>query len=291
MFHRRIISKKNGDGENPFLLTFSDFMASLLAIFILVLIVTLIELNRKQAALDDQKAKITAENNALISEIQKSVEEIDRLQDSIKTAIMDVSRRENLLTTMLVGIQKDLELQDIEVVVDKTGTIHVPEKQLGFPTGQYQIPSDKRDNALKVGQALLKALQDPANSALLDTVFIEGHTDSTDNRNEMGNWRLSTDRAAWLWLFWTNKPGSLAALKTLRTQTGKSLIGVSGYADTRSTHQPVDATKLPDDRPEDRRIDIRFTLVSSEKQSLEGLKDKVRQVSDKTKALKGKLEK
>jgi len=46
---------------------------------------------------------------------------------------------------------------------------------------------------------------------------------------------------------------------------------------------------LHDDRPEDRRIDIRFTLVSSEKQSLEGLQENLQQMREKTDALIRKL--
>jgi hypothetical protein len=37
MFRRNKKVRAHSEGENPFLLTFSDFMASLLAIFILVL--------------------------------------------------------------------------------------------------------------------------------------------------------------------------------------------------------------------------------------------------------------
>jgi hypothetical protein len=56
---------------------------------------------------------------------------------------------------------------------------------------------------------------------------------------------------------------------------------VSGYADTRSTHGLLDGQELKKDRSEDRRIDIRFTLVSSEKQSLEGLSENLKQMGEK----------
>ena len=49
MFRKRPgITRGNGDEENPFLLSFSDLMASLLAIFILALVVMMIQLHLKK---------------------------------------------------------------------------------------------------------------------------------------------------------------------------------------------------------------------------------------------------
>lgn len=47
---RRVQRPTNAQGEeeNPFLLSFSDLMASLLAIFILALIVMMVQLHRKK---------------------------------------------------------------------------------------------------------------------------------------------------------------------------------------------------------------------------------------------------
>jgi hypothetical protein len=72
-------------------------------------------------------------------------------------------------------------------------------------------------------------------------------------------------------------------------QPPKPLISVSGYADTRSTHGTLQGQGVNDDRPEDRRIDIRFTLVSSEKRNLEGVYENLKQMSEKTNALIRKL--
>ena len=51
----------------------------------------------------------------------------------------------------------------------------------------------------------------------------------------------------------------------------------------------LDGQTLQNDRPEDRRIDIRFTLVSSEKLSLEGLQENLKQMREKTDTLIRKL--
>ena len=299
MFRRRQKPKKAGEGENPFLLTFSDFMASLLAIFILVLIVTLIELEKKKDALKKQEEKLKEQVDAITvtkGELLKSLEEIQKFQGSIASSLEGVSLRERALSVMLKGIQDDLKERGIEIVLAENGTVlRIPEQQLQFALGKYEIPLAHTGPASAIGRALLQALSKAENRTLLDTVFVEGHTDSVPNSREMGNWGLSTYRAISLWNFWTDKPGELLALKNLRTLPSdpkipaKLLISVSGYADTRSTHGLLDGLTLKNDRAEDRRIDIRFTLVSSEKQSLEGLREKLKAMSDKTNSLIEKL--
>lgn len=292
MFRRRHVTKKAGEGENPFLLTFSDFMASLLAIFILVLIVTLIELEKKKDDLRKQQDAISVTKGELL----KSLEDIQTVQDRIASSLQGVSQRERSLTAMLEGIQNNLSERGIEIVLAENGTVlRIPEQQLQFALGKYEIPPVHSSPASAIGQALLQALSKGENQTLLDTVFVEGHTDSVPNSREMGNWGLSTYRAISLWNFWTDKPGELAALKTLRTlpadpkTPAKLLISVSGYADTRSTHGLLDGQTLKNDRSEDRRIDIRFTMVSSEKQNLEGLQENMKRMREKTDALIRKL--
>jgi flagellar motor protein MotB len=292
MFRRRQIPKKSGEGENPFLLTFSDFMASLLAIFILVLIVTLIELNRKKDDLRKREAEISVAKDELL----KSLEDIQNVQDDIAGSLQGVSLRERALSVMLKGIQRNLAERGIEIVLAENGTVlRIPEEQLQFALGKYEIPSPYREPASAIGQALLLALSNEENRTLLDTVFVEGHTDSVPNSREMGNWGLSTYRAIALWNFWTVEPGDLVELKSLHTLPAdpkaptKPLISVSGYSDTRSTHGLLAGQQLKDDRSEDRRIDIRFTLVSSEKKSLEGLRENMKQMREKTDVLIRKL--
>lgn len=304
MFRRRQIPKKSGEGENPFLLTFSDFMASLLAIFILVLIVTLIELDKKKDDLRRQEIEIAAakeslkkkENEISVAkdDLLKSLESIQTVQESIASSLQGVSHRERALAGMLEGIQTELKQRGIEIILAENA-FHIPERQLQFALGKYEIPTAYTEAANTIGQVLLQYLSKPENQTLLDTVFVEGHTDSVPNSREMGNWGLSTYRAISLWNFWTDKPGGLSALKALRTAptdpqiAAKPLISVSGYADTRSTHGLLDGRALKDDRSEDRRIDIRFTLMSSEKQSLEGLQENMKQMREKTDALIQKL--
>jgi flagellar motor protein MotB len=200
---------------------------------------------------------------------------------------------------MLEEIQKDLEEQGIEVIVTENGTVlRIPEKALSFELNRFEIQGQYRPAANLIGAALLKALRQEQNRQILDTVFIEGHTDAVPNRGEMGNWGLSTYRAISLWLYWTEEPGLHAELKDLRSLArngGKGerpLISASGYAETRPTGvmPPEDLRNGDPGNPADRRIDIRFTLASQEKKDLTGLQEKLDQMRAKTGDLIEKLE-
>jgi flagellar motor protein MotB len=292
MFARRKPVKSSAGEENPFVLSFSDLMACLLAIFILALIVTMLELQKRKEELlrEQEKIKIT------LVELVDSLQEIQTIQSNISSALDGVSQRERSLSAMLDGIQKDLKERGVEVIVAENGSVlRIPEQGLSFALGKYDIPTAFEPNAKAIGEALAHAMEQESNRRMLDTVFIEGHTDAVQNSREMGNWGLSAYRAISLWNYWTLKPGELSRMKDLHNlpsnpeQRPRRLVSVSGYAETRSTHSPEIAAALKPDRPEDRRIDIRFTLSASEKKNLEDLQDDLKAMKSKTDALIDKL--
>lgn len=319
MFRRKTEqSPKNGEEENPFLLSFSDLMASLLAIFILALVVMMIQLHLQKRKLEEdrknivvireQYEKMLKEKEALenernrirvvLEELRKSLNEIETTQSEVAAALDGVGLREKSLAGMLEGIQKDLKQQGIEVLVAENGTVlRIPENALSFKLSEFNIQDLYKNSADVIGATLLKALENDENRKLLDTVFIEGHTDSVPNRKEMGNWGLSTYRAISLWLHWTENPGRFTQLKNLKTAVTEEgaierpLISTSGYADTR----PADLAKVGIEHPlgvgnpADRRIDIRFTLASSEKKDLGELKGQLDSMRAKTSDLIKKL--
>lgn len=265
MFRKKTTdSKKAGEEENPFLLSFSDLMASLLAIFILALVVMMIQLHN-----DRQKVQIS------IIKLKESLAEIQQAQNAVASALEGVGLREKSLRGMLEEIQRDLKEQGVEVMVSDTG-LHIQEKGLSFELNRFEIQDRYKPAADLIGAALLSALRKESNREILDTVFIEGHTDSVPNRREMGNWGLSTYRAISLWLYWTENPGTYSELKNLKTLaqvTESPLISISGYADTRPLGIQVDKPKTFSEigNSSDRRIDIRFTLASQEKKDLSEL--------------------
>jgi flagellar motor protein MotB len=265
-------SHGKGDEENPYLLSFADIMAGLLGLFILALISVMVLLDKQREVL---KAK-TAITEQKAEELRGALKELGYTITSIGDKIAGISAYESARTNLLKGIQTDLSKEGIVVKTTSDG-LRIPDETLSFPKGSYVIPPEKRKNAERIGEILQQSLQKPENAELLDTVFIEGHTDSVPNRKDMGNWGLSTYRAISLWNFWTDAQGALPALRQEKNAQGEPLFSVSGYADTRAVIQPsaeaqrfMTLPSLPAegmallDEPRNRRIDLRFTLRGSE---------------------------
>ncbi len=288
MFSRKKPKKADSAEENPFVLSFSDLMAGLLAIFILALIVTMLELQKRQEELRIKK-----------DDLVQSLTEIEAIQTNINSAMSGIAQHENALRFMLQRIQtrlRDRKDQKVEVQVVQNGTVlRIQETGLTFAKNSHVIEDKFQAKALAIGEELLVELESDANRRILDTVFIEGHTDSLKKSDEMGNWGLSAYRAISLWKFWTEKPGGPLRLKDLQNiplnsdQSPQPLISVSGYADTRSTRPPAPNVVRPEDRPEDRRIDIRFTLAATEKRKLEELQNNLKNVQSKMRTLISEL--
>lgn len=265
-------SQGKGEEENPYLLSFADIMAGLLGLFILALISVMVLLDKQRETL---KAK-TAITEQKAEELRGALKELGNTITSIGDKIAGISAYESARTDLLKGIQTALSKEGIVVKTTSDG-LRIPDETLSFPKGSYLIPSEKRKNAERIGEILQQALQKPENAELLDTVFIEGHTDSVPNRKDMGNWGLSTYRAISLWNFWTDPQGTQPLLRQQKNAQGEPLFSVSGYADTRAVvPPPAEAqpflalpTMPPEgmallDEPRNRRIDIRFTLRGSE---------------------------
>jgi chemotaxis protein MotB len=100
----------------------------------------------------------------------------------------------------------------------------------------------------------------PASRSGLESVFVEGHTDADQLTGARDNWNLSADRAVNTYRSLMSGTPALAAVKNarLRPADAQPLFGVSGYGSTR----PVVAETNEDAKRHNRRIDIRFNMVT-----------------------------
>jgi flagellar motor protein MotB len=234
LFKRRSSPPCAHEDENPYLLSFADIMAGLLAIFILALIALMIRL--------DQQADLAQQTRVEVTQ-----------------ALAELARIEEMRREMLEEVKLKLDTHDVRVEIsDNHSVLRIPDTQLHFTSGSYDIPTDKYAALELIGTVLDDALRHSGRLQFIETIFIEGHTDSQPMRySEMGNWGLSSYRAIAVWKFWTETPGNLKSFLRLHNRQGKPLFSVSGYADTRRLIMPDGDA---DSRQRNRRIDLRFTM-------------------------------
>ena len=254
---RRLLSRRRPieDNDETVWISFSDLMTALLTVFMLAAVALVYLLSQEQDAL--AQAQIAAE------EAQERGDRFDSMLSSLGTG-------EQARSQMVTEIRDTLAARGIAVEVDPaTSVLRVPVELLGFDSGSSEILPRHEANALIIGEVVAEALLKDDRHALLDTVFVEGHTDDVPMDGLFGgNWGLSTNRAISLWRLWQDRLP--ADLDTLVGYSGERLFSVSGYAETR----PVNVIQSSDiDRASNRRIDIRFTEHRLSEEEIRQIRD------------------
>lgn len=239
------------DEENPYWISFSDLMSALLVVFILAAVALIIEL----------------------TETQKKIEnDIDQFRNAEQA-------REDILHE----IKNKLAIKNIIVVIaDNDTVLRIPDTTLTFASDSDQIPRGKkrRDVIKIIGEILHTAINKPFSVTkngqmrfeYLDTVFIEGHTDSVPTKHHKGgNWGLSSQRAISLWEFWGKALTVEPTFNDMQNAYGQKLFSVSGYAASRRIDTKEKTRKQ---RAANRRIDIRFTVKRPEISKLKDIVDR-----------------
>lgn len=235
-------------GEESVWISFSDFMTALVTVFMLAAVALVFSLSEERDAL--VKAKNDAMKAAATAEAAKA------RGDRFDAMLTSLGNGEKHRADMVNEIREALAARGIRVEVDPTTSVlRVPVDLLGFESGSADISPKHQANALIIGQVISKVLLKGDRYRVLDTVFVEGHTDNVPMAGVFGgNWGLSTNRAIALWRLWEDRLPT--GLNTLVGHSRERLFSVSGYADTR----PLKRVQITDaGRALNRRIDIRFT--------------------------------
>ena len=243
------------DDGSSYMMSVSDIMSGLLFVFIITLMAFVLNFQQAQ-----QEAR--AEQNAL-----------DQNQDNLRAIVQAYSGIEDLRAQMLRKIERMLERQNIEVVVDyDQGVLRLNERAIDFQTGSVSLDAKAKRNAADIAAVLTAVVPcytdhgeraaraegcDEQTLGMLEAVFIEGHTDNVPMlRNGVDrNWELSTNRA-----IRTYREFSLVSpeLTGLTNREGQRVFSVAGYGDSRPL--PGRAYESPTPDEQNRRIDLRFIM-------------------------------
>ncbi len=275
-FHHK--RSKAPEVDNPYWMSFSDMMSGMLIIFILMCFALLLKISPAEKAiaekvqqlaqmeqsLSEREAKLTLgikrltqERDSLVAEkllISQKADKLASEERSFSKVTASIEKARIVRNDIVTEIVSDLQKQNIAVDFDKNnGIIHISTDTLNFDDNKFEIKQEFKKTARQIGISLFKYIEKPGRKEYLDTVFVEGHTDSRHTSFPGGNWGLSARRAISLWEFWANEG---IGLEKIVNRTDNPLFSVSGYADTRRI---VQFENNEDDYRKNRRIDIRFT--------------------------------
>lgn len=276
--------------EHSYWQSYSDMMAALLLMFILIIAITLAiykqktydlevtrqELSAAEADLEKFRSKIEKANEELaasLAELQTAYEEAALTQQELNNAYLEIENAQKELTATkselqdIVGIRTDIigalqgAFNNTGMKVDaQTGSITFSSDVL-FQFGSYALTEESEAVLQEMIPKYLGVLLQDQYRGYIAEIIIEGHTDTQSSYRT--NMELSCDRAEAVAEFCLNAENGLSEEQILRLQ---QLLTVNG----RSFSSPVyikDSAGNPTeevDMAASRRVEIKFRLKEDE---------------------------
>lgn len=277
-------------GEHSYWQSYSDMLAALLLIFILMIAITLaiyrqktndleqtrLELDSAQSELDATIKDLELSNEELASslaELQQAYEQAALTQEELNRAYLEIENaREELTVTKkelqdIVGIRTDIigalqsAFSNSAMKVDaQTGSITFSSDVL-FRYNSASLTTDSRETLKNIIPMYLDVLLADQFRDYIAEIIIEGHTD-TDGSYQ-SNMELSYERANAVADFCLNKKNGLDEIKIEQLQ---KLLTVNGKSWSNPVYQK-DAwgeSTQEVDMPSSRRVEIKFRLKEDE---------------------------
>ncbi|WP_137113364.1 OmpA family protein [Mesorhizobium sp. GR13] len=254
------------EDENYFV-SMTDMMVGILFIFIIMLMVFALNFQKQT----DQTEALTDQQKEQIEKAQELAQQIAHLQAQIDSEISKINQADQARAVLLERIRERLEAVGLKVTIDSdTGVLRLTEDAIRFAQNSATLD----DTAARNVDSLSKVLADilpayaicaagaacPAAAGyVVETVFIEGHTDTTGSDDR--NWQLSTERAVNTYRRMVDR---FPALRGLKNSGSQEILSVSGYAYTRPATNRDDSEGLKINR----RIDLRFVMEADREKRL-----------------------
>lgn len=284
-------------GEHSYWQSYSDMMAALLLIFILIIAITLaiykqkttdlentrLELDRAQSQLDQtiadlesSKAEVEKSNEELASslaELQQAYEQAALTQEELNKAYLEIeSAKQELAVTRdelqdIVGIRTDIigalqsAFNNSSMKVDaQTGSITFSSDVL-FRYNSATLTADSKETLREIIPMYLDVLLQDQFRGYIAEIIIEGHTD-TDGGYQT-NMELSYERAKAVADFCLDSQNGLSEAKIEQLQ---QLLTVNGKSWSSPVYKRDASGNLTQDvdMAASRRVEIKFRLKEDE---------------------------
>lgn len=283
--------------EHSYWQSYSDMMAALLLIFILMIAITLtiyrqktndldrtrLELSAAQSELDEtiedlerSKAELEKSNEELASsltQLQEAYDQAALTQEELNNAYLEIENARQELTTTkqelqdIVGIRTDIigalqsAFSNSTMKVDaQTGSITFSSDVL-FRYNSSSLTADSKETLKNIIPMYLDVLLQDQFRGYIAEIIIEGHTDTDGGYRS--NMELSYARANAVADFCLNKKNGLTETKIEQLQ---QLLTVNGKSWSNPVYQK-DSFGNPTqevDMPASRRVEIKFRLKEDE---------------------------
>lgn len=229
---------KRDEEETSYWLSYSDMMAALLLIFILIISFTLLQ---SQSQYEDKEKELEAQQE-LVKEQQ---EQLDEQQEQLDKLI-------GIRKELIEALKKEFDGTDLSVTVDpKTGSIALDSSIL-FDSGKYDLKSTGEELLKKFLPKYINVLTNKDFSEYVSEIIVEGHTDTQGDY--LYNLELSQKRALSVTSFCLDV--NKAVLSEKKIDKVRKMITANG----KSYSSPVLDSNGKEDRNKSRRVEFLFRL-------------------------------
>ncbi len=272
--------------EHSYWQSYSDMMAALLLIFILMIAITLaiykqkttdldktrLDLAAAQVALENSRVEIEQSNQELalsLAELQAAYDQAALTEEELNLAYLEIENAQAELETTrselqdIVGIRTDIigslqsKFNNSSMSVDaQTGSITFSADVL-FRYNSAMLTDESKRTLREVIPMYLEVLLSDEYRDYIAEIIIEGHTD-TDGGYE-GNMDLSYDRADAVAKFCLNKNNGLSETKIEQLQ---KLLTINGKSCSNPIYKADGSGEV--DMQASRRVEIKFRLKEDE---------------------------
>ena len=228
--------KKRHLEETSYWLSYSDMMAALLLIFVLIISFTMLQSQRRY----EQKQEALVQSQQ--EQLQEQQEQLDKLI--------------GIRTELIEALKKEFDGTDLSVKVDeKTGSIALDSSIL-FDSGQFALKASGEELLQKFLPKYIGVLTDKQFNDYISEIIIEGHTDTQGDY--LYNLELSQKRALSVATFCLDE--NKKVLSTAKITKLRKIVTANG----KSFSNPILDKDGKEDQNASRRVEFLFRLKDDE---------------------------
>ncbi len=270
------MKKKRHEQQTDYWQSYSDMMAALLLIFVLIIAVAFLQLQKQKADLDEQSQELEAneeELKAKEAELEESKAELEKADKELEEKRLELEEKEkkNIILKQdleqqreklhkIVGIkaeiiqalQKEFSKNQLAISIDsKSGSIRF-QSEILFATDKSELTEAGKRYLRQAMPMYLKILMSEKYFSYVSEIVVEGNCDSTGTYEH--NLLLSQDRARTVAMFCIDE--MRAHFSAEQIENLLKIMNISG----RSNKNIIYDANQQEDLQASRRVELKFRL-------------------------------
>ena len=255
--------RRSNDEETSYWLSYSDMMAALLLIFVLIISITMLQSKRQY---EEKERELLAQQNVIgeqqeqLDQQQEQLDEqkdiVSQQQEQMQTQQEQLDKIIGIKSALITALRDEFDGSELKVSVDsQTGAITFDASVL-FDKGKYEIKDEGKNFLDQFLPRYFSVLLKKDFHQYISEIMIEGHTDTT--ADYLYNLELSQQRALSVAKYCLDEKSS--SIPKDQIERLQKIMTANG----RSFSNPIYKEDGTIDMDASRRVEFKFRLKDEE---------------------------